>query len=114
MTAAVLPPTTMTMQDAAEKALANPTSFALPQQNALLLLHGVLRAASEKTGRSPEERRARYEAAAILLDRVTDMGPTYLLGSLPLVAALARLRENGWPILPVFAKFAPIFRAAGL
>lgn len=114
MTAAVLPPTTMTMQDAAEKALANPTSFALTPQNALPLLHGVLRAASEKTGRSPEERRARYEAAAILLDRVTDMGPTYLLWSLSLVPAFAQERQNGWPIPTAFVKFAPILRAAGL
>lgn len=113
MTAAVLPPP-MTMQERAEKALANPAGFNLSERDAIPLLHEVLRAAAAKEGRSPEERRARYEAAAVLLDRVTDMGPTYLLSSLPLAAALASLRENGWP-LPVAAykKIRPILVAAG-
>jgi hypothetical protein len=111
MTAAMLTPTTL--QDAAEGALANPTSFVFAPQGAFPLLHEILRAAVSKAGRSPEERRARYEAAAILLDRFTDMGPTYLLGSLPLVAAFAQERGNGWAVPAAFAKFAPIFRAAG-
>ena len=114
MTAAVLPPP-MTMQERAEKALANPAGFNLSEQDAIPLLHEVLRAAAVREGRSPEERRARYEAAAVLLERVMDMGPMYLLSSLPLVAALAHLRENGWP-LPVAAykKIMPTLVAAGV